>query len=339
MTKSSTDFAMLVTKFLTNYLPMQRNCSKNTILSYKDTLKLFLIFLSDEKGIRMNKFTMADFTRSIVIEFLEWLRSSKASSSSTANQRLAALKSFAYFSQYESVEWLANLQEIGMIKSKKTIGKDIKYLTESQIKRLINSPDANTSSGIRHRLAMCLLYDTAARVQEICDITLGDIYFGEDPKIRIHGKGNKIRTVPVSHNMASLLEEYINTFFKNISDKNQVLLLNKNRRKMSRDGVEYILEKYSNQICKSDPSFPTNVSPHMIRHSKAMHMLAANIPLVYIRDFLGHNDISTTMIYAKADNDLKNRAINKLAPRLVKEEKFSDWTKDQDLLSFLNSLK
>ena len=116
------------------------------------------------------------------------------------------------------------------------------------------------------------------------------------------------------------------------------LIKNKNNQQMSRDGIEYIVQKYAAIIKNNDPSFPSKVHPHMFRHSKAMHMLAVDIPIVYIRDFLGHEDISTTMIYARADSRKKNEAINNLAPKLI-EENYVDWSKDQDLLDFLNSFK
>lgn len=333
MKTSSTDFAYLVSKFLTEYLPNHRNYSKNTILSYRDSLKLFVVFLRDDKSININYFRMKDLDRKLILEFIDWLRTSK-SSSSTINQRLAAIKSFTNFAQYESIEYLSNLQEINSIKSLKTQVKEIDYLTEDQMKKLINSPDCSTTQGMKHKIILCLLYDTGARVQELCDIKIDDLTLGNNPKIKLHGKGNKIRIVPLSKNMNELLEVY--TKNKKIND--DYLIKNKNNHQMSRDGIEYIIKKYSNKIRNETPTFPKKVHPHMFRHSKAMHMLAANIPIVYIRDFLGHEDISTTMIYAKADNRLKTKAINELAPKLVDED-FPDWTKDSDLLEFLNGFK
>ena len=333
MKTSSTDFAVLVSKFLTEFLPKHRNYSKNTVLSYRDTLKLFIMFLRDEKSININYFKMKDLNRELVLEFIDWLQSNK-SSPSTINQRIAAIKSFANFAQYECVEYMKNLQEIHSIKALKTHSKDIDYLTEEQVKTLINIPDCSSVQGIKHKIVLCLLYDTGARVQELCDIKIGDLFLGVDPKVKLHGKGNKTRIIPISNNMNQLLEKYV--LNKKVND--EYLIKNKNNLKMSRDGIEYIIDKYSSKAREVDPTFPKKVHPHMFRHSKAMHMLAADIPIVYIRDFLGHENISTTMIYAKADNQLKTKAINELAPKLV-DESFPDWTKDEDLLSFLNSFK
>lgn len=334
---TATDFAVLVTKFLTEYLPLHRNCSKNTISSYKDSLKLFIFFLRDHKSMNINKFKMRQIDRELILEFIEWLKN-RGNSPVTINHRLAGIKSFINFAQYESVENLAYLQPVLSVKSLKTTTRQVDYLTEEQMNNLINLPPTDTFTGLRHRIIMCLLYDTGARVQELCDLKIEDINLGNNPTVKLHGKGSKIRIVPISKNMNQILEVYISKFFSDIKLKNEYLIKNKNNQQMSRDGIEYIVQKYATILKNNDPSFPSKVHPHMFRHSKAMHMLAVDIPIVYIRDFLGHEDISTTMIYARADSRKKNEAINNLAPKLI-EENYVDWSKDQDLLDFLNSFK
>lgn len=334
---TATDFAVLVTKFLTEYLPLHRSCSKNTISSYKDSLKLFILFLRDHKSMNINKFKMRQIDRELILEFIEWLEN-RGNSPVTINHRLAGIKSFLNFAQYESVENIAYLQPVLSIKSLKTTTRQVDYLTEEQMNSLINLPPTDTFTGLRHRIIMCLLYDTGARVQELCDLKIEDINLGNNPTVKLHGKGSKIRIVPISKNMNQILEVYISKFFSDIKLKNEYLIKNKNNQQMSRDGIEYIVQKYASILKNNDPSFPSKVHPHMFRHSKAMHMLAVDIPIVYIRDFLGHEDISTTMIYARADSRKKNEAINNLAPKLI-EENYVDWSNDQDLLDFLNSFK
>lgn len=334
---TATDFAVLITKFLTEYLPLHRSCSKNTISSYKDSLKLFILFLRDRKSMNINKFKMHQINRELILEFIEWLKN-RGNSPVTINHRLAGIKSFINFAQYESVENLAYLQPVLSVKSLKTTTRQVDYLTEEQMNSLINLPPTDTFTGLRHRIIMCLLYDTGARVQELCDLKIKDINLGNNPTVKLHGKGSKIRIVPISKNMNQILEVYISKFFSDIKLKNEYLIKNKNNQQMSRDGIEYIVQKYATILKNNDPSFPSKVHPHMFRHSKAMHMLAVDIPIVYIRDFLGHEDISTTMIYARADSRKKNEAINNLAPKLI-EDNYVDWSKDQDLLDFLNSFK
>ena len=334
---TATDFAVLVTKFLTEYLPLHRNCSKNTINSYKDSLKLFILFLRDDKSININKFKMHQINRELILEFIEWLKN-RGNAPVTINQRLAGIKSFINFAQYESVENLAYLQSVLSVKSLKTTIRQVDYLTEEQMNKLINLPPTDTFTGLRHRIIMCLLYDTGARVQELCDLKIEDINLGNNPTVKLHGKGSKIRIVPISKNMNQILEVYISKYFTDVTLRKEYLIRNKNNQQMSRDGIEYIVQKYATILKNNDPSFPSKVHPHMFRHSKAMHMLAVDIPIVYIRDFLGHEDISTTMIYARADSRKKNEAINNLAPKLI-EENYVDWNKDKDLLDFLNSFK
>lgn len=337
MSKTTTDFACLVSEFLTEYLPLQRNYSKNTVLSYRDALKLLVVFITDTKGIRLTDFTMKRFDRQLIVEFLEWLRN-RGVSVSTSNQRLAAIKAFTEYAGCQSIEYMAPLQMVQTIKSKKASSREIVFLSVEQTTKLINQPDINTCTGLRHRTVMTLLYDSGCRVQELCDIRIRDVYTGANPTVRLHGKGNKHRTVTISEKTATLVSEYVRRQ-RNTALEDEPLIINRTNEKISRDGINYIISKYVSEIRRTEPNFPEKVHAHGFRHSKAMHMLAAGINIVYIRDFLGHEDISTTMIYSRADNRLKNEAINKLAPKVVDDVNFQDWTKDQDLLSFLNSFK
>lgn len=336
MAVNTTDFAKLVTGFLTDYLPLQRGYSQNTILSYRDALKLFVLFLTETKGIKLSRFTMAGFDRVLIIEFLEWCRD-RGSAVSTVNQRLAALKTFAAYAQMECIDYVAPLQNVLAVHAHKTVGKEISFLTVDQISKLINRPDINTATGLRHRTAVTLLYDSGCRVQELCDLRIRDINTGRNPTLRLHGKGDKYRTVVITDKTAHLAKEYISRQrYGALQD--HPLIVNRSGQKMNRDGIQYIISKYVNELHSEDNAFPAHVHCHQFRHSKAMHMLAAGINIVYIRDFLGHEDISTTMIYSRADNRLKNEAINTLAPKVTSDIDLPDWREDKDLLSFLNSL-
>lgn len=153
-----------------------------------------------------------------------------------------------------------------------------------------------------------------------------------------NGKCNKYRTVVLSDTTAKLVENYLSRY-RSYAVEIDPLITNRYQHKIDRDGISYIVKKYADALRKEDAAFPEHVHCHMFRHSKAMHMLEAGINIVYIRDFLGHEDISTTMIYVRADNRLKNDAINALAPKVADETNLPDWNKDKDLLQFLNSLK
>lgn len=337
MMPNTTDFAQNISSYFTDFLPLQRNYSKNTIQGYRDAIKLFLRFVSDEKGIDINKFSMNQFNREIVAEFLNYMRKN-GQKVSTVNQRLAALKSFANYCQIESLENISALQNLQSIKPVKGEIKQIVWLSEEQTNELINKPDTDTDFGLKHRAILCMLYDTGARVQEICDLRIMDITLGKHPTVRLTGKGNKIRIVPISKGLNDLMTIYLDHFCRD-SIKTDNVFKNKNGLKLSRDGISYIIQKYTNIVRLKDSNFPEKIHPHCFRHSKAMHMVSAGIPLIYIRDFLGHEDISTTMIYAKADPRMKEKAINELAPKIIEEaENTADWTKDKSLMSFLNNL-
>ncbi|NLG89857.1 MAG: site-specific integrase [Clostridiaceae bacterium] len=337
MSMNSIDFASLVTGFLTDYLPLQRCYSKNTILSYRDTLKLLLRYISMEKGINLRSFQVKDFKRELILEFLEWYRENGASCSA-ANQRLGAIKAFADYAQLECIEYISPLLKVSAIKAKKSSAREVCFLSVKQMSELINKPDINTPTGFRHRVILTLLYDSGCRVQELCDLTIADIFLNTNSTVRLHGKGNKYRTVVISDETANLIKSYISRYVVNALG-DPPLVTNRYHQKIDRDGIGYIISKYVTEIHKDNPSFPEKVHCHMFRHSKAMHMLEAGINIVYIRDFLGHEDISTTMIYVRADNRLKNEAINKLSPKVTDEADLPDWNRDKDLMEFLNSLK
>lgn len=281
---------------------------------------------------------MKSFNKETVINFLKNIRMS--CSISTSNQRLAALKSFSKFCQTENPELLLQLQEIISIRPTKGTSKVVGYLEVDIMKALINSPNINTIIGLKHKLILALLYDTGARVQELCDIKLKDIHFGEITTIKLHGKGNKTRIVPIDSSTSTLIQNY-----QKKCNLNQMLddflITNKFKTKMNRDGIEYVIKKYAEILRKtSSIAIPEKIHPHMFRHSKAVHMVEADIPIVYIRDFLGHSDISTTMIYATINNNLKLNAINNLAPKIIdtSNEESKDWNNDKDLMNFLENL-
>lgn len=256
---------------------------------------------------------------------------------SAANQKLATLKAFSDYAQLENIEYIAPLQNVSVIKAKKASPKEVSFLTVAQMSALINSPDINYV-GFRHRVILTLLYDSGCRVQELCDITIADVSLGSVATVRLHGKGNKYRTVVLSDATAKLVGNYLSRY-RSYAVGTDLLITNRYHRKIDRDGISYIVKKYAEALHKEDATFPEHVHCHMFRHSKALHMLEAGINIVYIRDFLGHEDISTTMVYVRADNRLKNDAINALAPKVTDETNLPDWNKDKDLLQFLNSLK
>lgn len=334
-----TDFSYYLTCFLKQYLPGEKGFSKNTIASYRDTFILFLSFLKDLKNISADHLTLNMITKNIVVEYLNWTENERHCSTSTRNVRLAALHSFFQYLQYQNPDNLQEWQRILSIPVKKTKKKTISYLTLDGVKLLLETPDQNKKSGRRDLALLALLYDTGARVQEIIDLTPSKIRFDEPYTIKLIGKGNKSRIVPLMKPTVNILKQYMNEQgllqqYANLYP----LFFNKRKEKLTRAGVNYILTKYKNMARKRNSSLiPEILSCHSFRHSKAMHLLQAGVNLVYIRDILGHSSVKTTEIYAKVDSKQKREAIEKAYSDVTPTYE-PIWQKNDDLLDWLKNM-
>ncbi len=333
-----TNFAMYLTKFITNYLTFQKNFSQNTIISYKDTFKLLLIYCRDIEHINPEKIVLDHLTKDLIVGFLNWIEVERGCSISTRNQRLAALKSFFKYVQIEEPAGIFNYQKILSITNKKSIKKVIEYITPEAMQLLLSMPDKSNHKGRRHLAIMSLLYDTGARVQELIDITMRDIRLQAPAVITLKGKGNKNRQVPLMSNTVLILRYYISE--NKLDDNRKIdypLFTNSQNRKLTKEGVAYIINKYVDQAFRKSNIIPSKVTPHMFRHSKAMHLLEAGVNSIYIRDFLGHTDLKTTEIYAKSNLEMKRKAIEKAFPEIISSD-LPDWNKDTSLISWLSNL-
>lgn len=202
---------------------------------------------------------------------------------------------------------------------------------------IISSDDAVciTKSNLTLLSTLC---DTGYRVQELIELRVRDLILGTAPVLILTGKGNKRRKVPLMKNTLSLLERYISENNLDKAWKSDYLLFqNKQHRKLTKEGVAYIISQYVSQARKESCIVPEKVTPHMFRHSKAVHLLRAGVSLIYIRDLLGHEHIKTTEVYAKCDPELKRQALENAYPDLV-DCNLPDWNKDAELISWLSKL-
>ncbi|WML26682.1 site-specific integrase [Neobacillus sp. OS1-33] len=333
-----TDFSKYLTDFLTRYMPGEIGASSNTIASYKDTFILFLIFSKDRKAIPANKLTLNLITQGLIVEFLEWIETERKCSAATRNVRLAALNSFFRYLQYQNPENLLEWQRILSIPVKKTEKPTIKYLTLDGIKLLLQEPDQSKPSGRRDLALLSLMYDSGARVQEIIDLSPSMIRLEEPCTIKLIGKGNKARIVPLMESQIELLKRYmIEQKLMDPSANMYPLFSNNKKEKLTRAGVNYILGKYAKQARIKNPALiPEKLSCHCLRHSKAMHLLQSGVNLVYIRDILGHTSVQVTEIYARTDSKMKREAIEKAYTKVTPEET-PVWLVNDDLLNWLKS--
>jgi site-specific recombinase XerD len=333
------DFAYHLSNFFQKYLPGVRNVSENTIYSYRDTFTKLLTYFRDKESITPEKIHFSSFSRSIIEDFLFYLENDLNCSISTRNQRLAAIKSFFRYVQVERPDQLILCQSILIIKNKKTQKPVIEYLTGDEIKRLLEQPDKATRNGRRDLALLSLMYDSAARVQEICDLTVKSLRLASPPTVHLYGKGRKLREIPLSAPCTDIIFKYIEeNHLSRPEMQNEPLFTNNQKRKLSRSGIAYILSKYIFKANENnEEKIAERITPHCLRHSKAMHMVEAGINLIYIRDFLGHESIETTQVYAKANPEAKRKAIEKMAS-LNPSPTLPDWNDNPDLMDFLRKL-
>ena len=269
------DFSYYIKKYLTINLKEKINASDNCIQSYRDTFKLLLLFYNDELKLNISELNYESFSLTNIDLFINWLKTNRNSSLTTCNQRLACLKSFSKYLIYELPEMLPELQKIILKQQAKVLKEELSFLSIEEVKSILNKPNQNTKKGLKELVILSILYDTGVRVNELINLSLDDIRLGEVSTIKVLGKGNKYRTIPISDNLKILLSQYISKF--NITTG--ILFKSNQNKKYTSNGIRYIISKYTKEI-------NIKVTPHTFRHSKASHLVEANVPLIYIRDLL-----------------------------------------------------
>lgn len=331
----NTSLTTLITSFFTTYLPNVVGYSENTIKSYRDTFILLFSFADEKHLCPRGRVNTDIFCKENIINFLEWLESSRNASVSTRNQRLAALKSFCKYASSNAIEYLDIFQQVLDIKPKKGLSKTVDYLSVDAVALLIKKPNSSTHNGIRDLALLSLLYESGCRVQEIIDVKSGNISYNAPTTITVIGKGNKVRIIPLSPNVTTIIGRYVKTY--RISNPEQHLFTNHHKEPLTRSGITYILRKYAEKAKQEESALfgNTNVHPHVLRHSKAMHLLESGVNLIYIRDFLGHSSVTTTEIYAKSNPEIKRKYLEAAALNLDSAiNKYSEKEK-QTLLDWL----
>lgn len=324
------NFSIMLHKYLTNYLPDERGYSENTIKTYRYTFILFLEYLSTI-NIKAYKFELKDLNKKLIIDFLDYLEKEKGSCINTRNNRLATMLSFIRFLTYEYPDYLSNYSEILDIKMKKGKEASVNYLDIEEIKSIISTTNKSDSKSFRDFMIIFLLYETGARVSELINMRVRDFHMTKPCYIKILGKGNKERLVPLSEVVIKELKQYLILSKLNIKTMDTLLFTNARNEKLTRAGINHILNKYVSLAKKTEVSLnKKKITSHVIRHSKAMHLLQNGVNLVYIRDFLGHTSIQTTETYARASSKLKQEAIQKAFINIYPQEE-AEWDNESTL--------
>lgn len=306
---TSPDLATLVTDFFVRHLASERNVSPHTAAAYRDALKLLLRFARDVAHRSVATLRVEDLTPDLVLQFLAHLETVRHNSVRSRNARLAAIHSFFRYVLDRDPARATACQRVLAIPVKKTTRPVLGYLTEAELAHLLAQVDRSTASGERDYLLLALLYDTGARIQEVLDLTPSQCRLSAPPFVRIQGKGRRERLCPLLPQTARLIARFLASTGRS-TDALTPLLSPRHGERLTRHGARYLLTKYLQRARGSMPTLNrSGISPHTLRHTKAMHLLQAHVPLVTIKDFLGHADVKSTEVYVQIDLAMKRDAL------------------------------
>jgi len=312
MKNRTSDFMDLLEIFFTEYMPYSKGLSVNTIRSYKYSFRLLIEYLYTKNNTAADGITFSQLNFDTVNGFMLWLETDRKSSVATRNLRLTALSSFAEYTQNRNIDAaIVFMNAVKKIPSKSLVEKPRTVFTLDEVAALLKQPDGRTTIGMRDKVLLNLMYASGARVQEICDLTVRNVQFQNDAaKLTIMGKGGKMRRINIAKPCAQLLKEYL-TRRGIMTEFNRYIFSSQTHEHMTISCIREIYKKYL-KIAKAQNPFlfrESSYSPHTMRHSTATHMLEAGVPLMAIKNFLGHASVSTTQRYAELSQGTVNRHI------------------------------
>lgn len=336
-------FFKTIRDFLTVYLPKQRRFSVNTVRAYRISLNLYLDYLSETARVPLSGLSFDHVNRESVAAFLDWLQAERGCAATTRNQRLMALRSFAKYAAMMDAANLFIQAEIDKVPVQKSPSKIVEFLSDASLKALLAQPDRNRRTGLRNSFFMILMYDTAARCQEMLDLKLKDFVLDcPNPYVYLTGKGSKTRTIPLMEKTVQHLNYYLDRFHPaEIRSGDSHLfytVIHSRRNKMSPDTVASFMKKYGEQAKAVCADFPGSVHPHQLRHTRAIGWYRGGVPLILVAELLGHANVNTTQVYAYADTEMKRAAIQKAMPLDDSEQESAIWKGDDDLIKKLYGL-
>lgn len=331
-----TDFAVFLNKYLTDYLVNTRGSTDKTIDSYRYAFVFLLEYYSDVLKIPADKICLADITYSNIVGFYKWLQENLKNGISTRNQRQSAINSFVRFLMYERPEYLSEYQRILGIPQKKAPQKEISYLKSEGMKLLMEQVPTDSAQGLRDYVMLMLMYTTGVRVSELIGIKVKDLSLSTPCTLLVYGKGQKSRFVPLNSRIVPLIRRYLEVMhYDDPARLDDWLFVNHMGTSFTRQGICYLVRKYAEKARAINAELiPADMSPHKIRHSAAMGLVASGVDLIYIRDLLGHVSVKTTEVYARADAKMKREAIEAASKELVPKED-AKWESNTSLREWL----
>jgi site-specific recombinase XerD len=325
-----------VQKYFLTYLINQHNYGANTLSSYRDTFRLLLRFLGAE-GEKPASLSLRAVDRDCLLRFLTWLKSVRRNAVSTCNVRLAHMRSFFGYVMSIAPELSEHCSAIINLPFANTERKLPMSLDETETMHLLAAPDTGTKEGLRHTAIISLLYDSGCRVQELIDMNVSDVVLGKGCRVHVHGKGDKHRLIPIMERTGAILEKYIKAYSPASSS---ALFTNRQGERLTRSGVQYIINKYGETVKVRYPGeINIGMTNHLLRRSKATHLVNAGVSIYNVRDFLGHASVITTQVYLSSNPETMRKAIEKVSEKTVPNStSFYSERERADLLTFLDKL-
>ena len=321
--------------FFHEWLGEQRNCSRQTVLSYRDTWRLYLRFVAERRRRPVSALTLAELTADEVLAFLRHVESERRASIGTRNCRLAAIRSFYRF--VAEREPLAAMQCAAVLRIpiKKGPRPVLAYLDSEEVAAILNQPDRSTLEGQRDHALLAFLYNTGARIQEALDLCPTNIRLAAPAQVKLFGKGRKERICPLWPETAALLAAMLK---RQPRPDHEPLFVNRYGRPLGAAGVRFKLAQYVRAAAKGLPSLQQKrVHPHTFRHTAGVQLVAAGVDITVIRSWLGHVSLDTTNHYARANLETKRRALEQV-DRSTRPASPPRWRRNPDLLNWLDSL-
>ena len=329
----TTDLARLLQAFFCQHLIQQRGVSHQTVCGYRDTFRLLLHFAEQNLGRRATDLHLADIDAPLVLAFLDNLESQRHNCIRSRNTRLAAIRSFMNYAAVQEPAALPGIQQVLAIPLKRFDRPVVGFLTQAEMQAILDAPDIHTWSGQRDRAILTTLYNSGARVSEIIAVRRVDFESERGQAVRLHGKGRKERVVPLWERTSQLLRAWV---LRIDADPHQPLFPNRFGQMLTRSGVESRLRRAVIDAAVKCPSLKSRgVSPHVIGHTTAMHLLQAGVDLAVIALWLGHESIVTTHQYLEADLQMKEQTLAILQPPGIRTSRYKP---SSDVLSFLDGL-
>jgi integrase/recombinase XerD len=288
--------------------------SKNTRESYCDAIVKLILFMEKVKGVGRADLSLKDLKKDIVIEFLDWIIKNEKCAINTRNYRLAAIKKFFEYSSEEDPFYTYEYQKIRDIKKKRTHNAERRAMSEEEMALLLKEPDTTTLIGRRDYVLITLMYYTAARVQEIANLTPTSLRLNGSPVVELFGKGGKSRIVEIPPDVADMLRNYLKeNDFEEKNAQNKFLFSGPKGKMLTRQSIYLRIKKYLRKANEKNPEFDIlGLSCHTLRHSRATHWSERQMPPVLISYLLGHADETTTMIYTKISMKARQQAFEKI---------------------------